>query len=98
MCHCYVNEKLRLDAGAARRNSPIYHLPDASPPVWVAVGGAELPELHRQSADYAAARAAKNLPGGFVEIPAVEHFSILEELATAEGLLSRIVTQLAGVK
>jgi len=96
MCHCYVNDKLRLDAAAARRNSPIHQLPDASPSVWVAVGGAELPELRRQSADYAAARTEKKLPGGFVEIPAADHFSILQELATADGRLSRIVTQLAG--
>jgi arylformamidase len=43
----YLNDKLRLDEAEARRNSPLLHLPAEGPPLIVAVGGNELPELRR---------------------------------------------------
>lgn len=52
--------------------------------------------LCRQSADYAATRAAAKLPGGFVEIPSADHFSILQHLESADGVLCDIVSRLAG--
>ena len=96
--HCYVNDKLGLDEAMAVRNSPILHLPRSGPPVWVAVGGAELSELRRQSSDYAQARQRAGLSGGFVEIPGADHFSILSELESASGRLSRIVSELASAQ
>ena len=55
----------------------------------------ELPELRRQSEDYAAARAA--LPGCVLPLAGRDHFTILEELADAEGALTAQVRLLAGV-
>jgi len=46
--HCYVNDKLRLDAMEAQRNSPI-SMPAFSEPITIAYGKKELPELCRQS-------------------------------------------------
>ncbi|MEJ3742735.1 alpha/beta hydrolase [Actinomycetes bacterium KLBMP 9797] len=46
--HSYINLALRLDAAAARRNSPIHHLPSALPPVVIARGGNETDEYIRQ--------------------------------------------------
>jgi arylformamidase len=37
----YVNDALRLDAGSARRHSPLWHLPPRLPPVVIARGGNE---------------------------------------------------------
>lgn len=91
----YLNEKLRLTEASARRNSPIRHLAPQSPPVTVAVGAAELPELVRQSADYAAALESH---GAAVEYRALEnhdHFSILEELAQPDGALCTLLSRLA---
>ncbi len=83
--HSYVNDKLGLDEDEARRMSPI-HLPAPTKPLAIAYGAAELPEMRRQSEDYARAigRPAHALPGH-------NHFTILEELASPKGSLSRIV-------
>jgi len=88
--HCYLNEKLRLSAASAERNSPLRHLPAARTPIVVAAGAAELPELVRQSADYAAAlRMPPMLLAGH------DHFSILEELARPNGALCNALTRFA---
>lgn len=83
----YLNEKLRLDAAEAKRNSPILHLPARSAPLLVTVGLGELPELIRQSEEYAAAWQRRGLPGRYLPLPAHDHFSILEELARPDGTL-----------
>src|SRR5262249_58808417 len=59
----YLNDKLRLDADESRRNSPLLHLPAKAPRLIIAYGGSELPELRRQSVDYAEAWLGSGLPG-----------------------------------
>jgi arylformamidase len=61
----------------------------ASPPLVLAYGTAELPELQRQSCEYAEARAKPGLPGKFVALAGQNHFTILEELASPEGALTK---------
>ena len=85
--HCYVNDKLGLDEAAVRRLSPARRPSAGIRPLAVVVGGAELPLMYQQSADYAAARAACGLPVIFREIPDANHFSILEDMARPDGLL-----------
>ncbi|MEA3194455.1 MAG: arylformamidase [Betaproteobacteria bacterium] len=90
--HCYVNDKLRLDAFEAQRNSPV-SLPAFSEPITVAYGKNELPELRRQSEEYAkAVKQAKLLA-----LPNHDHFTILEELASPNGALTREVITLSGL-
>jgi len=84
---CYLNDKLALDEAEAKRNSPILHLPARKPPMVVAVGGGELPELIRQSKDYAEASGARYLP-----LAGHDHFSILEEMARPDGKLLAALT------
>lgn len=87
--HCYVNDKLQLDAREASRNSPI-SLPAFSEPITIAYGKNELPELCRQSEEYAkAVKQAKLLA-----LPGHNHFTILEELASPDGALTREVLAL----
>ena len=62
-------------------------------PLVLAYGMDELPELRRQSEDYAAARAG--LPGRLLPLPGKDHFTILEELADADGALTAQVRLLA---
>ena len=88
---CYLNDKLRLDPGEARRLSPLLQAPN-SKPLLLACGGGELPELRRQSAVFADARAG--LPGRLAELPAHNHFTILEELASPDGALTTLVREL----
>jgi arylformamidase len=93
----YLNEKLRLDEAEAQRNSPMLHLPARSAPLVVAVGRGELPELIRQSAEYAEARQERGLPGRYLPVDKHDHFSILEELARPDGKLFAALKTLAGV-
>ena len=86
--HTYLNEKLKLDEAEARRNSPI-HLPDTGKPLVVAYGADELPELKRQSRDYAAAHKLRLEP-----LEGHNHFTILEELASPQGKLTSLVRTL----
>lgn len=88
---CYLNEKLGLTEASAHRHSPLKHLPPRHAPVAVAVGAAELPELVRQSTEYAAALGAPLLA-----LRDHDHFSVLEELARPEGALCRELVALAG--
>ena len=83
----YLNEKLGLDEAEAARNSPQQHLPSRSAPLVVTVGLDELPELVRQSEDYATALAKRGLPVRYLPLPGHEHFSILEELARPDGAI-----------
>jgi acetyl esterase/lipase len=87
--HCYVNDKLRLDAMEASRNSPI-SMPAFSEPITIAYGRKELPELCRQSEEY-----AKKVPQAkLLALPNHDHFTILEELASPDGSLTREVLTL----
>jgi acetyl esterase/lipase len=87
--HCYVNDKLKLDLHEALRNSPVTgHA--FSKPFAIAYGKKELPELQRQSEDYAkVVKQAKLLA-----LPGHDHFTILEELASPGGALTRAVLTL----
>jgi hypothetical protein len=82
----YLNEKLRLDEGEARRNSPILNYLTEKP-LLLAYGTSELPELQRQSQAYAAERKRAELR----PLEGHDHFSILEELASPTGALTNMV-------
>ena len=91
----YLNEKLRLDPDEARRNSPLLHLPAQAGKLIIAVGAEELPELRRQSADFAAAWRAHALACELRELAACHHYAALEELANPEGELALALEKLA---
>jgi len=87
--HCYVNDKLGLDMHESLRNSPITgHA--FSKPFAIAYGKKELPELQRQSVEYA--KVVKHAK--LLALPNHDHFTILEELASADGALTRAVREL----
>jgi acetyl esterase/lipase len=93
--HSYINDKLCLDTAEARDLSPA-NLPPVAKPMVIAFGGRELPELQRQSTDYARQRAL--LIPHTVTLPMAghDHFSILDELAAPDGLLCAQALALAG--
>jgi arylformamidase len=90
----FLNDKLGLSAGDVAELSPLLDLPAAAPPLVVAYGSAELPELQRQSIEYAAARANAGLPGKLVALRGQNHFTLLEALASPDGELTNIVCEL----
>ena len=91
----YLNEKLCLDTAEAQRNSPLAHLPAHAAPLIVTVGLGELPELIRQSEEFATAWQKRGLPGQYLPLAGHDHFSILDELARPEGRLVAALTTLA---
>jgi arylformamidase len=95
----YLNDKLRMTADEAMRMSPIRHVHVAQKPVTLAYGTAELPELQRQSRDYAAAVSATGAKAHLLPLENHNHFSILEELARPGGaLVAALQTIIRGVR
>ena len=73
----------------AERNSPLLHMPPMAGELVVAYGTRELPELCRQSIDYAQAWTERGLAGHVLPIDGADHFTVLETLASPEGKLTR---------
>lgn len=94
----YVNDKLHMDEAVARRNSPLLNLPPSSKPLDLFAGSAELPEMRRQTADYASARRAAGLPVRYEEIPGANHYTILNDLLRPEGRIHQAVAAMAGIQ
>ena len=92
----YLNEKLGLDVAEAERNSPVRHLPPAAGELVVAYGSRELPELCRQSIEYARAWTERGLPGRLLPVDRADHFTILDALARPEGLLTQALLAMLG--
>src|SRR5215813_9387975 len=64
----YLNEKLGLDREEAERNSPQSHIPSTAAELVITYGTAELPELCRQSIDYAHAWLGQGLRGQLLPV------------------------------
>lgn len=90
----YLNAKLRLAPNDVPSLSPAANVSIPSSALIVAFGTAELPELQRQSREYAHARGEAGLPGRLAAVPDHNHFSILEELARPDGALTALVREL----
>jgi arylformamidase len=92
----YLNEKLGLDMAEAERNTPVRHLPATASELVVAYGTRELPELRRQSIEYARAWTERGLPGRLLPVHGADHFTILDALARPEGVLTRALLAMLG--
>ena len=90
----FLNQPLEMNKEEASTNSPC-HLPLPAVPTTVAVGAAELPELVRQSREYAAQLVAAGRPAQVLVTPGDDHFSILEQLARPDGALAQEALRLA---
>jgi arylformamidase len=92
--HSYLNAKLSLDEAASRRNSPMMFPGGAMKPLSLVAGSAELPLLRKQSADFAGYRARYGLPVTYEEISGADHFTIMNELSSPTGRITRLIRQL----
>jgi len=92
----YLNEKLGLDTAEAERNSPLRHLPATAGELVAAYGTRELPELCRQSIEYARAWTERGLPGRLLPVAGADHFTILDALAQPEGVLTQALLAMLG--
>jgi arylformamidase len=92
---CYLNEPLQLDPTEIATLSPLNVLPDRLPPLRLFVGGAELPELKRQSTIYADAARGRGLPVDLTMLAGRHHFSIMDELARPDGVITQALVKMA---
>jgi arylformamidase len=92
----YLNEKLALDVAEAERNSPVRHLPATAGELVVAYGTRELPELCRQSMEYARAWIERGLSGRLLPVDRADHFTILDALSRPEGVLTHALLAMLG--
>ncbi|RDK03403.1 alpha/beta hydrolase [Paraburkholderia lacunae] len=89
----WLNDKLQLSKDEIDTYSPLHHIGKGAPMI-VAVGAAELPELVRQSDEYAAACNAAGEKVEHVHVPACTHFSVLDDLARPDGILMSALDRL----
>lgn len=82
-----VNEKLALDAVAARAASPLHRVVSGAPPAIFAVGALETRAFRDQTARMSEAWAGAGNASVPVTVPDADHFSILNELCSEDGML-----------
>ena len=98
---CFLNESLRMDADAARRNSPLHRLEAAGAPgrapLVFCLGGDETDEFHRQQAAFLAAWRQRGLPAEVVPAPGLHHFNVIDELADPNRPLNQAARRQMGL-
>ncbi|HEX2652038.1 MAG TPA: alpha/beta hydrolase [Xanthobacteraceae bacterium] len=90
----YLNEKILLDAAEVAALSPLRHISSGLPALRIIVGGDELPELRRQSEEYAAAAKKKDVSAELSVLKGHHHFSILDEIAKPDGAMTKQLVEL----
>lgn len=86
-----LNDDLRLDPEAARRNSPQFMAPTTALPVSVVVGGGETDEFRRQSREFADAWRAPAGTIDYIETPGHHHFGVIEAMTEPDNLLTATI-------
>jgi arylformamidase len=94
---CYLNDVLRLDAGQARRNSPVLLPPRAYCPVMLTVGERETEAFHRQSGAYADALRRAKLACELTVQPGLDHFAIVMAMTDAANPAVRAICARLGL-
>ena len=91
------NTYVQLDAGMVDRLSPARHADNIACPVVVGTGEHESDELKRQARDFAALAEGRGVPVRLIEGAGLNHFEIINTLASPFGLLGRIALQQMGL-
>jgi acetyl esterase/lipase len=89
---CYVNDKLDLTPAEVADYSPQMHIGPGVPTL-LTVGGAELPEVRRQTGDYASSLRASGERVEEISAPGCNHFTITELLASSDGAALKAVVR-----
>jgi arylformamidase len=91
----FVQDDLKLTTASVRRLSPAF-FPRPRRPLYVAVGAEESNEFQRQSALIRAQWGPTSVPV-FETLPALNHYTILHDLAAADGRLHALAARLLGL-
>ncbi|MBL8569997.1 MAG: alpha/beta hydrolase [Phreatobacter sp.] len=90
----YLDEKLKLTMTEIADLSPLRR-PAVMKPLAITYGDEELPALVANSHAMHAARARQGAAGDLIPIARADHFSILDEMRTRDGALTRALLALA---
>jgi arylformamidase len=85
----FINKKLQMDLAMAKRNSPLLYLPTGNTPINLFIGGGELGGMRKQTFNFAAQLQAKKYPVVLTDIPGKNHFEMLEQFGSPEGVVHR---------
>ena len=86
-----VNEEIRLRAEQVDAMSPMRHPPHPGVPLFIVVGGGETAGFIDQSRRFAQVCVAQGSAAAYAEIPARDHYSIMQLLERPDDLLSRLI-------
>ncbi|MFC0227341.1 alpha/beta hydrolase [Serratia aquatilis] len=85
----YVNQQLKLTTPQIKNLSPARNIPQSLKPLVLFYGTEELPELIGQSVYYHSVLQSKDLPVRCCPVGGANHFSVLQTLFAADGMLCR---------
>ncbi len=91
----YLNDALRLTDEEVATLSPM-RLPVVQKPLAIAYGTRELQALVDDSRDLHARRLAAHAPGPLIPVEGADHFTIMDELRRADGILVGAARELLG--
>ncbi|CAG9165952.1 alpha/beta hydrolase [Cupriavidus pinatubonensis] len=81
LCPTSLNQDLRMSLAEARAASPLQHPPATNAAQWLAVGGAETTEFHRQAARYARTFETQQRCMSHHVVDGCDHLDVLQALA-----------------
>jgi len=93
----HINAWMHLNPEDARRNSPLFAVPEDGPPLIVSYGSNETETFKQQSQDFLAAWKAKGLTGEYVDMPDTNHFDLVLHLNRRESPLVQKLLKLLGL-
>lgn len=92
--HTPIGDPLGLDAASATMLSPMFNQPLAGVDTVVTLGAHEGREFHRQAEEFAAHCRRQGVEISITSVPGCNHFSVIETLATSEGVLFKTAQNL----
>ncbi|MEP6847118.1 MAG: alpha/beta hydrolase [Panacibacter sp.] len=93
----YLNKVLQMDEAMAIRNSPVELMPSTFCPLLIAVGEAETQEFKEQGHELFNKGKNNTVSIDLVELPGLNHFSILDSLVYENALLCKSLLKLIGI-
>ncbi|WP_374437876.1 alpha/beta hydrolase [Pseudomonas panipatensis] len=90
----HINTWMNLDEAAARRNSPLFHLPERAGELLVSYGGLESQEFARQSEAFLSAWNSRGLRGRSLPVPGRNHYDVVLQLGEPGMALHQAVLEL----
>ena len=93
----FMQESLGFTSDQVARNSPEFLSPSTDAPLIIGVGGDESDEFRRQSEALSKAWGNKGTDCSLMQLPGINHFTILGEYADPESALTQAVLKQMGL-